>query len=247
MVKFIVLLMFASLSYGHHRQFPDRKQWPKHYSYEKKHHPQSTGKIYQGRQIAEVMGAAGIPWLERETRQSEEDIKSLVDALGLKPGMVVADVGAGSGVLSIKMAQKLGKGGKVVALDIQEKMLKALARKTKKQNIKNIILKQNSIKSMKLPANSIDLALMVDVYHEFSHPHEMLKSLFTCLKPGGRIALVEYRGEDPKVPIKKLHKMTLKQIYKEFNHPDFPYKLLDVYKKLPRQHLVFFKKPFKIP
>ncbi|SMF06689.1 class I SAM-dependent methyltransferase [Pseudobacteriovorax antillogorgiicola] len=240
----LVLIVFGVTAgvQGHHRVFPPSSIDSRYYKVLAKHHPQSTGKWYMGRQIAEVMGPAGIPWLERPERQKEEDIRNLIKLLKLKPGMTVADVGAGSGRLSFLMAQELAPKGRVYALEIQEKMLNTIRTKAKKLKVRNVLARQSSVNSLGLKAGVLDLVLMVDVYHEFSHPHEMVLSMVKSLKKGGRIALVEYRGEDPKVPIKILHKMTMKQIKYEFSRPEFGLTFKELESRLPRQHLVFFEK-----
>ncbi len=201
-----------------------------------------NSKTYMGRELADVMGPAGIEWLERENREAEERLSILVPALPLKPGMQVADLGAGSGVIARMMAPKVLPGGTIHAVDIQQEMLDRLTQQNEKAGIKNIKTVLGSFKSPKLPAGSIDLVLMVDVYHEFSHPFEMMKSTSEALKKGGWVALVEYRGEDPKVPIKADHKMTLAQIRKELGRKELNLEFVRVDDRLPRQHLVFFKK-----
>lgn len=197
---------------------------------------------YMGRPLADVMGPAGIEWLERENREAEERLSILVSALPLKPGMQIADLGAGSGVITRMMAPRVLPGGTVYAVDIQQEMLDRLAQQNEKAGIKNIKTVLGSFKSPKLPSDSIDLVLMVDVYHEFSHPFEMMKSTSEALKKGGWVALVEYRGEDPKVPIKADHKMTLAQIRKEMSRKELNLEFVRVDNSLPRQHLVFFRK-----
>lgn len=199
-------------------------------------------RTYMGRTLADVMGPEGIAWLERENREAEERISKLIAALPLKPGLQVADVGAGSGVLSRLMAPRLLPGGMVYAVDIQQDMLDRINQENKAKGITNIRTILGGMKSPKLPPGSIDLVLMVDVYHEFDHPFEMLKSISESLKKGGMIALVEYRGEDPEVPIRAEHKMTLEQIRKEFARPELRLSWTRVESSLPRQHLVFFSR-----
>ncbi|MDQ3235716.1 MAG: class I SAM-dependent methyltransferase, partial [Pseudobdellovibrionaceae bacterium] len=156
----------------------------------------SAAKTYMGRELANVMGPAGIEWLERDSRESEERLTLLMTALALKPGMQVADIGAGSGVITRMMASRVLPGGMIYAVDIQQEMLDRLTQENAKAGIKNVKPVLGGIKSPKLPAGSQDLILMVDVYHEFSHPFEMMKSTTEALKKGGLLALVEYRGED---------------------------------------------------
>lgn len=197
-------------------------------------------KEYMGREIAQTMHWRGAEWLMREMREKEEKTSELMKNLGLKPGMNVADIGSGNGYHTLKMAKTIGEKGKAYAVDIQPQMLEMLEKRAKEADIKNVISIHNSFWDAKLPENSIDLALMVDVYHEFSHPEQMLAGIRKSLKPGGRVALVEFRMEDPDVPIKLLHKMSKQQIMKEF--PANGFKLVESYDKLPWQHLMFFEK-----
>lgn len=199
-------------------------------------------KSYMGRELADVMGPAGIEWLERDNREAEEKLTTLVNALPLKPGMQVADIGAGSGVIARMMAPKVLPGGLVHAVEIQDQMIARLEKEAKKAGIKNIKPVLGTEKTPRLAPASIELALMVDVYHEFSYPFEMMLSISEALKKGGWVALVEYRGEDPSVPIKASHKMTLAQIRKELGRPELGLEFVRVESSLPRQHLVFFKK-----
>ena len=217
------------------------------YEFRKEHDPNGQGKFYMGRELAMVMSFHGAPWLERPEREEEERLSTLVAQLGLKPGMVVADVGAGSGVLSLMMAHEVGDTGKVLAIDIQQEMLDLLGDKIMNHKIKNVELVLGTEKSPKLKEASIDLALMVDVYHEFEYPYEMTLELAKALKPGGRIAFVEYRREDPQVPIKLVHKMTEAQVKKEISLPEFGLKWKETIDKLPRQHIVVFERPVKKP
>ena len=217
------------------------------YEFRKEHDPNGHGKFYMGRELAMVMSFHGAPWLERPEREEEERLSLLVSHLGLKPGMVVADVGAGSGVLSLMMAHEVGDKGKVLAIDIQQEMLDLLGDKIENHKIKNVELVLGTDKSPKLKEASIDLALMVDVYHEFEYPYEMTLELAKALKPGGRIAFVEYRREDPQVPIKLVHKMTEAQVKKEISLPEFGLKWKETIDKLPRQHIVVFERPVKKP
>ena len=164
------------------------------------------GKAYMGRDIAAVMGYQGAAWLERSTRAEEEGAEKLVPLLGLKPTDIVADIGAGTGYFSFRISPLVPQG-KVYAQDIQQEMLDIIAARKAKGEGANIVTVQGGVADPKLPANSIDVILLVDVYHEFSYPREMGQAMVRALKPGGRIALVEYRGEDASVPIKEFHKM----------------------------------------
>jgi SAM-dependent methyltransferase len=205
------------------------------------HDPSGIGKFYMGREIARVMGHQAIDWLERPEREEEERLTLLMEALKLKPGMNVADIGAGSGVISVMIANRIGDG-KVFAVDIQQEMLDALEAKCRMQMVKNVEPVLGTTQSPRLAAGSIDLAIMVDVYHEFDFPFEMLKEMVASLKPGGRIAFVEYRKEDPNVPIKLVHKMTEEQIRKEAGLPEFGLTWTETVATLPRQHVVIFTK-----
>lgn len=196
-----------------------------------------TGKLYQGREIAQVMGHLGASWLERPEREQEERTDLLLKALNLKPTDVVADIGAGTGFLTFQMAPKLPQG-KVYAVDIQPEMIAYLKEGKTKRNAKNVAPILSTESNPKLPPNSIDMALMIDAYHEFSYPREMMQHLVTALKPGGRIVLVEYRAEDPSVPIKELHKLSLTQATKEMKTVGL--KLLKNDDRLPQQHIMFF-------
>ena len=215
------------------------------YSFQKNHDPNGIGKFYMGREIAHVMGFAGALWLERDSREEEERLALLVSSLKLKPGMIVADIGAGSGVISMLMAEKLGDDGRVLAVDVQDEMLARLQMNAKKRGIENIVPIKGKPDSPQLKPNSIDLAIMVDVYHELEFPFEMMLELSQALRPGGRIAFVEYRKEDPSVPIKLVHKMTEAQVKKEASQPEFKLRWKETIGVLPRQHIVVFQKAAK--
>ena len=198
------------------------------------------GTRYMGREIAGVMGWQGAAWLEREEREREERTDLLMTALALAPGMVVADIGAGTGYLSRRMARGVAPGGKVLAVDVQPEMvalLKDLARSSGQANIEPLLGTETDVR---LPAASVDLAIMVDVYHELSRPYEVLASVVRALKPGGRVVFVEYRAEDPAVPIKALHKMSEAQVKREAAvHPLVWERTVTT---LPWQHMVVFRK-----
>ena len=201
------------------------------------------GKFYMGREISHVMGHRGARWLERPEREREEGTTEMINCLKLKEGDNVADIGVGTGYIAWRMAEKIGPEGTVHGVDIQPEMLEHLAQNMAKRGLKNVKGVMGTIKDPKLPPNSMDLVIMVDVYHEFSFPYEMMQGIVKALKPGGRVAFVEYRGEDPKVPIKRLHKMTEAQVKKEAAL--FALKHAETYKKLPWQHVVFFRKTAK--
>jgi ubiquinone/menaquinone biosynthesis C-methylase UbiE len=194
---------------------------------------------YQGREIAQTMHYTGAPWLVRESRQREEDCQLLLDALHLQPGQTVCDMGCGNGFYTVQMAQRVGPTGRVFAVDVQPEMLHMLAERAREAGLKNIKPSLGTLVDPKLPAGQFDLILLVDVYHEFSHPEQMLSAMRRALKPHGRIALAEFRLEDPDVPIKLLHKMSKEQILKEF--PTNGFKLVEQFDKLPWQHLMFFE------
>lgn len=212
------------------------------YSYRSEHDPNGTGKFYLGREIAQVMTFHGAPWLERPEREDEERLSLLVDSLKLTPGMAVADVGAGSGVITLMMAEQVGKEGRVYAIDIQQEMLDLLSDKLNHLDVQNVELVLGAERTPKLEPESIDLAIMVDVYHEFEFPWEMTSELAKALKPGGRIALIEYRREDPQVPIKLVHKMTVKQVRRELERPEFGLTWKETIGVLPRQHIIVFER-----
>ena len=198
-----------------------------------------TGKFYQGREIAQVMGFEGAPWLERPSRASEERPDLLVEELHLQHGMTVADIGAGSGYLSRLLAPVIGPG-RVFAVDVQPQMVALLTELSQNPAFKNLVPTQGAPDDVKLPAASIDLAIMVDVYHELAYPYEVMRSLIRALKPGGRVVLVEYRGEDPAVPIKPLHKMSVAQIRREMSVLPLVWERTS--ERLPMQHIVVFRK-----
>jgi SAM-dependent methyltransferase len=201
--------------------------------------PDGIGKYYMGREIAHVMGHPAIGWLERDEREREEAPSRAIAAIELKPTDVIADIGAGSGYYAFRLAEKVPQG-KVIGVDIQQEMLDFLAKRSAELQVTNVQGHLGAIDDIKLPENSLDAALMVDAYHEFSHPAEMLHSLHKALKPDGRIILLEFRAEDPRVPIKPLHKMTEDQARKEFAASGFT--LLSNKRQLPWQHFMVFQK-----
>jgi 2-polyprenyl-3-methyl-5-hydroxy-6-metoxy-1,4-benzoquinol methylase len=205
-----------------------------------RHDPDGIGKFYMGREIAHVMGAAGMAWLERPEREAEERPQQVIDALDIRKGQTVADLGAGSGYFSFRMAPKVGSEGKVLAVDIQEEMLNVVRQRAQREGINNVVALRSTTSDAKLAPGSIDLLLMVDVYHELEYPYEVMQSVAKALKPGGRVALVEYRKEDPRVPIKEVHKMSEQQIIKEMAAVGL--KHLKTVDTLPIQHLAIFTK-----
>lgn len=198
-----------------------------------------TGKYYLGREIAQVMGHLAAGWLERPEREKEERVRLAIQNLKLKPDAYIADIGAGSGYYSFRLARNV-PDGKVFAVDIQTEMLDIMRRRIKKDEIANVELVKGGEMSPNLAENSIDLALMVDVYHELSHPKEMMQQLVKALKPDGKFVLLEYRMEDPGVPIKQLHKMSLEQAVKEMKAVGL--RLQENIGNLPWQHFMVFVK-----
>jgi 2-polyprenyl-3-methyl-5-hydroxy-6-metoxy-1,4-benzoquinol methylase len=199
---------------------------------------EGTGKVYMGREIAHVMGFEGAAWLEREEREKEERTDVLIKSLNLKAGMTIADVGAGTGYLSRRMADSIGAQGTVYAVDVQPKMIGKLKSLSKNHpNIKPIL---GDVSEVKLPTNSVEMVIMVDVYHELEYPFEMAQSIIAALKPNGHLVLVEYRAEDDSVPIKQTHKMSEKQVIKELTM--LPLKWEKTINKLPWQHVIMFSK-----
>jgi ubiquinone/menaquinone biosynthesis C-methylase UbiE len=194
-----------------------------------------------GREIAHVMGHQAWQWLERPEREEEEGTDLLIEALNFKPGEVVADIGAGSGFFSWRMARLVGEQGTIYAVEIQQEMLDLLMKNMAKRRVEKIVKPMlGTVTDPKLPPESCDTMLMVDVYHEFDHPFEMIRNMVAALKPGGRIVFVEFRGEDPKVAIKTVHKMTEDQVKKEMAL--HPLEWVETLKMLPQQHVIIFRK-----
>ncbi len=195
---------------------------------------------YLGREIATTMHYSGAPWLVRESRQREEDCKRLLAALKVQRGQTVCDLGCGNGFYTIRLARLVGPEGRVYAVDIQPEMLDMLRAWSKKERLANVTPILGSPIDPRLPEGEMDLVLMVDVYHEFSHPQQMLAAIRKSLKPEGRIAVAEFRAEDPQVPILPLHKMSKKQILTEFSANGL--RLVEEFDGLPWQHLMFFRR-----
>ena len=210
------------------------------YEFHEQHSPDGIGKFYCGREIAHVMGHQAADWLERPEREAEEKPALLLEALKIRPGDVVADIGAGTGYHTRRLAQKVGEKGLIYAEDIQPEMLDLLTNQMARLNLHNVKPILGTISDPKLPSDSVDLILMVDVYHEFDHPYEMVKAMTQSLKPGGRMVFVEFRGEDASVPIKPLHKMTEAQVRKEM--AGFPLEWVETIETLPIQHVIIFRK-----
>ena len=210
------------------------------YEHRQQHDPNGIGKFYLGREIAHVMGHQAADWLERPEREAEEKPELLLQALKLKSGDAVADIGAGTGYYSWRIAGVVGEKGLVYAVDIQQEMLDLLAKNMAERKITNVNGVLGTITDPKLPARSVDVVLMVDVYHEFDHPHEMAAAICKALKPGGRVVFVEFRAEDPQVPIKEVHKMSEAQVRKEMSVQ--PLQWVETIETLPWQHIIIFKK-----
>ena len=205
-----------------------------------RHDPDGIGKFYLGREIAHVMGPGGVPWLERPEREIEERPQQLIDALQIQPGQTIADLGAGSGYYSFRIAPLVGERGKVLAIDVEPRMLQIISERATRSGVKNVTPVRSTARDPNLPANSVDLLFMVDVYHELEFPFETMVKVREALKPGGRVALIEYREEDPAVMIKPVHKMSERQIIRELTTVGFRH--LKTVRTLPLQHLVIFEK-----
>jgi ubiquinone/menaquinone biosynthesis C-methylase UbiE len=200
---------------------------------------------YYGRRIAKTMHYLGAPWLTRESRDREEDCQTLLAALDVRPGQTVCDLGCGNGFYTLELARLVGPRGKVVAVDVQPEMLGLLKHRAAEAGVTNIEPVLGTLVDPQLPPESLDLVLLVDVYHELSHPEQILRAIRASLKPGGRVALAEFRGEDDAVPIKPLHKMTKAQILKELTPNGF--RLVRQFDELPWQHLMFFQRDDATP
>ena len=193
---------------------------------------------YMGREIAQTMHYTGAPWLVRESRQREEDCRMLLEALQIKPGQTICDLGCGNGFYTLELARQVGPEGTVYAVDIQPEMLRLLVTRARQAKLFNIRPVLGTVMDPRLPPGEVDLVFCVDVYHEFSHPELMLGRIRESLRKEGQIVLAEFRGEDPAVPIKPLHKMTKAQVKQELEPNGF--ELVREFDKLPWQHLMFF-------
>ena len=202
--------------------------------------PDGIGKVYEGREISFVMGHLGAGWLERPTREAEERTDLLLDNLPLEADDVIADIGAGTGYFSLPIAARVPKG-RVLAVDIQQEMLDIIANRTKSAGIRNVEPLLATETDPRLPPGGVDLVLLVDAYHEFSHPREVMTGIVKGLRSGGRLVLIEYRGEDPSVPILTLHKMTQAQARKEMTAVGLAW--VETKDVLPQQHFMVFRKP----
>ena len=213
---------------------------PSYYREKRIHNPDGIGRYYMGREIARYMGHQGMMWLDRKSRETEEKPDLTVENLNLEADDVVADIGAGSGYFSFRIVQQVPEG-KVYAVDIQPEMLEAIDSRKADRNIDNIETVLGKEDNPQLPPDSIDLAFMVDAYHEFAYPREMMENIVTALKPGARVVLLEYRKENPMIMIKPLHKMTQKQVKKELKAVGLKWQ--ETKQFLPKQHFLVFSKP----
>jgi SAM-dependent methyltransferase len=238
MKKFTFLLLLLNILLFSNKSLAQNNTNDQKYIYKKGDY-NGIGKWYMDREIAYVMGYEGIGWLERSEREKEENVSKLIQNMGIKTNDTIADIGAGSGYHVFRIAPIANKG-MVYAVDIQTEMLMAIENIKQTSKIKNIKTILGSEESVYLPENSVDKVLMVDVYHEFSFPIEMITSIKRALKPEGELFLIEYRAEDPNVPIKKIHKMSEKQAVKEMNAAGF--KLKRNINNLPWQHCMIFVK-----
>jgi precorrin-6B methylase 2 len=204
------------------------------------HDPDGIGKFYLGREIAQIMGPGGILWLERSERETEEQPQLVIDALEIKPGQTIADLGAGSGYYSFRIAPLVGRSGKVLAIDIEPQMLEAIAQRAQREQVSNVATVRSSARDPNLAPGSVDLLFMVDVYHELEYPYEVMTEVRAALKPDGRVALIEYRAEDPQVAIKPVHKMSERQVRRELEAAGFRH--VKTVRTLPLQHLIVFEK-----
>lgn len=197
-------------------------------------------RVYKGRAVAQTMHYTGADWLTRDNREQQERCSLMLTNLGVKRGMTICDMGCGNGFYSVQLAKMVGPDGKILAVDIQPEMIEKLKDHMTKEGVENVEPILGSLIDPKLPEGKVDMILCVDVYHEFSHPEHMLRAMRKSLAPTGLLVLVEFRAEDPLVPIKPEHKMTKKQIMKEL--PPFGFKLAKEFDKLPWQHMMFFER-----
>ncbi|MDC3367624.1 class I SAM-dependent methyltransferase [Flavobacteriaceae bacterium] len=238
MKNFSILIIFISCFLTANESIAQADNNDTKYTYKRGDY-NGIGKWYMGREVAYVMGFQGINWLERSEREIEEDVSTLIKNMEIKTDDTIADIGAGSGYHVIRMAP-LAENGLVYAVDIQPEMLEAIELKKRSKRVSNVETVLGSEKSINLPKNSLDKILLVDVYHEFSYPAEMVGSIKNALKSNGQLFLIEYRGEDSSVPIKKIHKMTVKQSIKEMEAAGF--RLKENIDNLPWQHCMIFEK-----
>ena len=210
------------------------------YETREEHDRNGIGKFFLGREIAHVMGHQAADWLERPEREEEEKTDVMIEALKFREGEVVADIGCGSGYISRRISKKIGAKGVVYGVDIQQEMLDLLAKRMAMFRIENVKPVMGDVTDPKLPPESCDTMIMVDVYHEFDQPYEMIGNMVKALKQGGRIVFVEFRKEDANVPIKEVHKMSVEQVKKEMAL--HPLEYVETIAVLPMQHIIVFRK-----
>lgn len=234
---FLIALCLSSC-HACQAQQPDSSTQTDGYTYKR---PSSggTGKVYMGREIAAIMTATGGNWLDRDSRQEEENSPRTIENMNLAPNTVVADIGAGTGFYTFQIAPKV-PAGKVYAVEVQDRFVKSLESRRSKEGADNVIVVKGDSQQVNLPAGAIDIALMVDVYHELSYPKEILQAIHRALKPDGKLLLLEYKAEDPDVRIRALHKMTAEQIKKELEANGFRLQRQEDF--LPIQHFMLFEK-----
>jgi ubiquinone/menaquinone biosynthesis C-methylase UbiE len=235
---FILLLICAASCFTHQNCSAQKTGGDSLYTYGTAS-PGGMGKFYLGREIAHIMGASNAEWLDRSSRPQEEHTQAAIDKIEIAKNGVIADIGAGTGYYTFKLAPKVPEG-KVYAVEVQDEMIAALNERKRKLNNTNVEIIKGSPASPNLPANSIDLAIMVDVYHELEYPAEMLQAIKSALKKDGRLLLIEYKGEDPAVAIRPLHKTTVKQLNKELSANGFT--LIYDGEFLPIQHFLVYTK-----
>ena len=231
---------FFILAFGLSLAGPATSNPAARYEFRSEHDPNGIGKFFMGREIARVMGHEAAAWLERPGRAVEERPDLLMGALKLKAGDTVADIGCGSGYYTRRLAQAVGARGRVYAVDIQQEMLDLLSTNLVKEGIRNVMPLLGTASDPRLPPAALDLILLVDVYHEFDHPYEMVAAMRRSLRPGGRIVFVEFRAEDPALPIKTIHKMAAAQVRKEMSVHSLEW--VKTINALPRQHIIVFRK-----
>src|SRR5262245_15512341 len=235
------ILLLPAIAYTQDKDAPAGDRKDGRYEWRAEDDRDGIGKFYMGREIAQVMGHLAATWLERPEREEEENPKKLLELLALKEGDVVSDIGAGSGYYTFRMSKLVGAKGKILAVDIQKEMLDIIRDRMKKENVTNVEPVMGEEADPKLKDESVDVILLVDVYHEFSFPYEMTEKMVKALKPGGRLVFVEFRLEDERVPIKLVHKMTERQVIKEM--AEFKeLKHAGTSDKLPWQHVITFTK-----
>jgi len=239
-IRLTVLLLPLLLFFNCQQPVAPAAPLPGHYETRRNHDPNGIGKFYLGREIAQVMGYQGADWLERPERIEEERPDEVVTSMALRPSDVIADIGAGTGYFSFRFAKVLTTG-EVLAVDLQPEMLEIIERRKRELKISNVRGVRSTARDVNLPSGSIDVAFFADVYHEFEWPREMMESIVRALKPGGRVVQIEYRGEDPEVPIKKIHKMTVEQCRREMAAVGLVWKETKDF--LPWQHFIVYVKP----